>query len=84
MLDHPEPELIVLEYTISNNGVRDAACLRTINKLSLHERSARAAEFCNTVVFDSSGKVAVTSCYKGKLKVILLENGSIQRDFDVS
>lgn len=84
MLDHPDPELIVLEYTISNNGNRDVAGLKTVNHLSLYERSARAAEFCNTVILDPSGTVAVASCYKGKLKVLLLEEGTVQRDFDVS
>ena len=84
MLDHPDPELIVLEYTISNNRVRDTVHLRTVKHLSLYERSARAAEFCNTIIVDPSRTVAVISCYKGKLKVVLLEKGSIQRDFDVS
>jgi DNA damage-binding protein 1 len=84
LTDHPDPELIFLSYTITQNGTRDVAELKTLHHLSLYERSARPAEFFNDMLLDPSGGVLVASCYAGKLKVVLLEGGSYQNDFDVS
>ncbi|KAJ7288527.1 CPSF A subunit region-domain-containing protein [Mycena rebaudengoi] len=76
MLDHPEPALIFL---IFNHGslVRQSG-------LSLLERNQRPAEFFNDIIVHPSGKLAVASCYPGKLKVIVLEAGHYSRHFDVS
>lgn len=84
MTDHPYPELIFLSYSASRNDTRDAAELRTLHYITLHERSARTAEFFNDVLLDPSGSVAVISCYAGKLKVVLISGGNYQRDFDIS
>jgi DNA damage-binding protein 1 len=84
LTDHPDPELIFLSYTISHNGTRDVPELKTLHHLSLYERSARPAEFFNDILLDTSGVVLVVSCYAGKLKVVLLEGGRYESDFDVS
>jgi DNA damage-binding protein 1 len=84
MTDHPYPELIFLSYSTSHNGTRTVAELKTLHHLSLHERSARIAEFLNDVLLDPSGSVAVISCYAGKLKVVVMSGGNYQRDFDIS
>jgi DNA damage-binding protein 1 len=73
-----------LSYTVSHNGVRDIAELKSIHHLSLYERNARPAEFFNDMLLDPTGAVLVASCYTGKLKVVLLEGGSYENDFDVS
>lgn len=84
MTDHPEPELIFLSYTVLHDGTKYVPDLRTMHHLSLYERSARPAEFFNDMLLDPSGGVLVTSCYAGKLKVVLLEGGTYENDFDVS
>jgi DNA damage-binding protein 1 len=81
MMDHPTPELIFLTY--SAPGGTDPATLNTTKHLSLHEDSLRPAEFLNDIIIDSSGRLAVVSCYTGKLKFIVLRNGGYSNDFDV-
>ena len=80
MTDHPDPKLIILSY-----GVEDGvASLTSIGHHSLADRAARHAEFVTDVQVDPTGKVAVASCYTGKLKVITLNNGKVDSAFDVS
>jgi DNA damage-binding protein 1 len=84
LTDHPDPELIFLSYTISHSGTRDVPELKALHNLSLYERNARPAEFFNGMLLDPSGVMLVVSCYAGKLKVVLLEGGGYENDFDVS
>lgn len=84
LTDHPDPELIFLSYTTSHTGGTDIPELKTLHHLSLYERNARPAEFFNGILLDPSGVVLVISCYAGKLKVVLLEGGGYENDFDVS
>lgn len=81
MTDHPDPEIILFSYILGADGVRE---LKTDHYLSLFERSGRAAEFFTNVILDPSGNIVVISCYVGKLKVIVLDNGAYKCDFDVS
>jgi hypothetical protein len=81
LLAHPDPELIFLSYTESESGIGE---LITKKQLSLHERTPRPAEFFNDVLIHPSGKVAVVSCYTGKLKIVKFKAGNYQEDFDVS
>jgi len=81
MVDHPDPEIIFLSYSESGAGTGE---LTPKKHLSLFERSPRPAEFFNDVLVDPAGKLAVVSCYTGKLKIILLKAGSYDQDFDVS
>lgn len=84
LTDHPDPELIFLSYAISHSGTRDVPELKTLHSLSLYERSARPAEFFNDMLLDPTGSVLIISCYAGKLKVVMLESGGYENDFDVS
>ncbi|KAH8114589.1 mono-functional DNA-alkylating methyl methanesulfonate N-term-domain-containing protein, partial [Phellopilus nigrolimitatus] len=82
--DHPDPRLLLLEYVQdSENSKYQLNCVKC---LSLHERSARPAEFVNGCQVDHKGKVAVVSSYVGKLKFVGLKDGLIhdQTSFDVS
>lgn len=81
MLTHPEPELIILGYAESEEGT---ATLAVKKQLSLFERLPRIAEFFTGLLVHPSGKIAVVSCYAGKLKIIKLKGGSYGDDFDVS
>lgn len=80
MIDHPTPELIFLTYSVSSAGFT----LTTTKSLSLYERSPRQAEYLNDTLVDPSGRLAVVSCYTGKLKFILMNGGKYDRDFDLS
>lgn len=79
MTDHPDPRISVLVYEESDGIGR----LVETSSISLHDRIARHAEFCNDVVVDPTGSVAIASCYVGKLKVLRLKNGAVEEDFDV-
>jgi DNA damage-binding protein 1 len=84
LTDHPEPELVFLQFTVSKSGERD---LSATTHLALFEEgeTARPAEFCHDVLVDPSGAVAVVSVYTGKFKIITLtEEGDHGDDFDVS
>lgn len=81
LLAHPDPELIFLSYSESEFGAGE---LTTKKQLMLHERTPRPAEFFNDVLIHPSGKVAVVSCYTGKLKIVKFKAGNYQEDFDVS
>ncbi|KAF8908996.1 CPSF A subunit region-domain-containing protein [Gymnopilus junonius] len=80
MITHPEPELLVLEYT-ENEGVGG---LTVKKQVSLFERLPRVAEFFTNFIVHPSGRLAVVSCYAGKLKVVTFKGGNYQEDFDVS
>ena len=69
LTDHPEPELVFLQYTVSESGEGD---LSVTKHLSLFEKGAQPAEFCHDVLVDPSGAIAVVSVYTGKLKIIVL------------
>ncbi|TCD64528.1 hypothetical protein EIP91_003995 [Steccherinum ochraceum] len=79
MVDHPDPRIVVLSYEEENGSAR----LTDVGSVFLHDRVARHAEFCNDVVVDPTGNVAVVSCYVGKLRVLVLNEGVIEQDFDV-
>ncbi|KAJ7695700.1 mono-functional DNA-alkylating methyl methanesulfonate N-term-domain-containing protein [Mycena rosella] len=83
MLDHPEPELIFLTYTESK---RTGGVLNTTKRLELHggNMNQRPAEFFNDLIVHPDGKLAITSCFTGKLKGIVLHAGNYEDDFDAS
>ncbi|KAG6878094.1 hypothetical protein C0993_012421 [Termitomyces sp. T159_Od127] len=76
---HPDPELIFLAYSENSYGSQ----LTATKQLSLYERTPRSAEFFNDIVVHPSGKLAVASCYVGKLRIIKLKAGDYEEDFDV-
>lgn len=80
MLAHPDPELIFLSYAELETGFTE---LQPTKQLSLYERTPRPAEFFNDILVHPSGKLAVVSCYAGKLKIINLKAGRYQDDFDI-
>lgn len=80
MIAHPDPELVFFTY-IDRQG--DNPGLEVSKKLSLFERIARPAEFFNDVLVHPSGKLAIVSCYSGKLKIIRLKSGTYDKDYDV-
>ncbi|KAG6854676.1 hypothetical protein C0991_003324 [Blastosporella zonata] len=80
LLSHPDPELIFLSYT---DNPSSGSQLSVKKELSLYERTPRPAEFFTDVVVHPSGKVAVVSCYTGKLRVVKLKAGNYDEDFDV-
>lgn len=79
MTDHPDPRVIVLEY----QGKGGTGQLVDVGTVSLHDRIARHAEFCNTVTIDPTGSIAVVSCYVGKLRVLVFQDGTIEEEYDV-
>lgn len=81
MITHPDPELVFLTYVESEAGVGELIAQK---HLALYERTPRAAEFFNDVLVHPSGKLAIVSCYTGKLKVITFKAGNYEGDFDVS
>ncbi|KXN88147.1 DNA damage-binding protein 1a [Leucoagaricus sp. SymC.cos] len=81
LLAHPDPELLFLSYAESEDSTAE---LQPTHQLSLYERTLRTAEFCNDILVHPSGKLAVVSCYIGKLKIINLKAGRYQDDFDAS
>ncbi|KZT73848.1 hypothetical protein DAEQUDRAFT_357103 [Daedalea quercina L-15889] len=81
LTDHPDPRLIVLEYTADRQG---SPSLVSKDYVELHDRVARPAEFVTDVLVSPSGRVAVVSCYTGKLKLIHFKEGKKPEAFDVS
>ncbi|KAH6912768.1 mono-functional DNA-alkylating methyl methanesulfonate N-term-domain-containing protein [Coprinopsis sp. MPI-PUGE-AT-0042] len=81
MTSHPDPELVFFAYKELEDG---GAALSVTKSISLHERSPREAEFCNDLLIHPSGKLAVASCYAGKLKIIKLKAGDYVQDFDLA
>ena len=77
MTDHPDPKLIVMAYQ------EGATSIAELGFLSLADRAARPAEFVTDVQVDPTGKIAIVSCYTGKLKVIPLKDGALGNAFDV-
>ncbi|KAF7365431.1 CPSF-A domain-containing protein [Mycena venus] len=82
LLDHPAPELVFLTYIQSNTG----GTLSVTKRLELSERNhnQRPAEFFNDILVHPDGKLALVSCYTGKLKVVVLKNGKYKSDCDAS
>ncbi|THH31175.1 hypothetical protein EUX98_g3000 [Antrodiella citrinella] len=80
MTDHPDPRIIVLAYEKENGVSR----LVDASSTSLHDRIARHAEFCNDVVVDPTGRIAVVSCYAGKLRILVFGEGVVEEEFDVT
>lgn len=80
MIAHPDPELVFLAYNEPESGNGE---LIVKKQLSLYERAPRPAEFFNDLLVHPSGKLAVASCYAGKLKIINLKAGAYTEDFDV-
>ncbi|KAF5382718.1 hypothetical protein D9615_002834 [Tricholomella constricta] len=80
LLGHPGPELVFLFYTETSSGAGELTAKKS---LSLYERTLRPAEFFSDVVVHSSGKLAVISCYTGKLKIVTFKSGNHDQDFDV-
>ncbi|KDR82646.1 hypothetical protein GALMADRAFT_837022 [Galerina marginata CBS 339.88] len=81
MITHPEPEFILLEYSENEAGVAELVVKKQV---SLFERLPRTAEFFTNFLVHPSGRLAVVSCYAGKLKVVTFKGGNYQEDFDVS
>ncbi|TFK40691.1 CPSF A subunit region-domain-containing protein [Crucibulum laeve] len=81
MIAHPDPELIFFSFKLP---VEETAELVADKQLSLYERTPRPAEFFNNIIVHPSGKLAVVSCYTGKLKIVTFKAGSYEQDFDVS
>ncbi|KAL1677809.1 mono-functional DNA-alkylating methyl methanesulfonate N-term-domain-containing protein [Schizophyllum commune] len=69
MLDHPQPELLFLDFDGSELKLAHALDLSTANALQ------RAAEFCMDFFVNVEGSRLVVSAYAGKLKVVCLEDG---------
>ncbi|KAK7048153.1 CPSF-A domain-containing protein [Favolaschia claudopus] len=82
MLDHPEPELVFLAYTQTDAG----GTLTTTKRLKLFEsnHNQRPAEFFNDILVHPDGKIALVSCYTGKLKLVALDKGNYKADCDAS
>ncbi|KAJ6557241.1 CPSF A subunit region-domain-containing protein [Mycena vulgaris] len=81
MIDHPDPELVFLAY---NESKRTGGTLSTTGRLDLHEKNQRPAEFLNDVVVHPGGKLAIVSCYTGKLRGVVLSEGKYKEDFHAS
>jgi len=81
MTTHPEPELVFISYKGEENSRGELVIEK---QLSLHERSPRIAEFFTDILIHPSGKLAIVSCYAGKLKIVTLKAGQYAQDFDVS
>ncbi|KAJ7202805.1 mono-functional DNA-alkylating methyl methanesulfonate N-term-domain-containing protein [Mycena pura] len=82
LLDHPEPELIFLTYTQSG-GIGKLTVTKRLDLVE-HNHNQRPAEFYNDVIVHPGGKLAIVSCYTGKLKGIVLKTGNYVSDFDAS
>lgn len=81
MITHPDPELLILSFDESDSH---NSRLVIKKRIPLFERSPRLAEFFTNFIVHPSGRLAVVSCYAGKLKVINLQGGKFASDFDVS
>jgi len=82
LLDHPDPELIILR-TIAD---ADSVHLTHVKTINLRENTAlRPAEFFHDIVVDPSGTAVVVSCYASKLKVIQFsKEGHYEGEFDAT
>ena len=81
MFTHPDPEFLILSYEEAQSG---QGRLVVQKQIPLFERPRRMAEFFTDCIIHPSGKLAIVSCYAGKLKVIRLKGGKYVEDFDVS
>jgi DNA damage-binding protein 1 len=79
LTDHPDPRLIILK---AKQSVKGDLLLTVVKTISLHDRHGRHADFCLDVAIDPTGKIAVASAYAGKLRVVVLDDGVYESDFD--
>ncbi|TFK48656.1 hypothetical protein OE88DRAFT_1663726 [Heliocybe sulcata] len=79
LTDHPKHRLYVLSLSASPAG---QPTLKVEKSLELHEQFAYVQEAFTDVLVHPEGQVAVATSYRGKLKVVLFDNGAYQRDFD--
>ncbi|KAJ4488025.1 CPSF A subunit region-domain-containing protein [Lentinula aciculospora] len=75
LLDHPDPEILILNYTETLEP--GSGRLNLKHQIPLDERGSRPSEFCTDAIVHSSGLFAVVSCYTGKLKVVIIETGEV-------
>ena len=80
MTDHPNPNLVLMTYTMED----DVAALVETSSQSLADRAARQSEYVMDFAVDPSGKSVAVSCYTGKLKVVQIQKGELSDPFDVS
>lgn len=78
LTDHPDAKLVLISYSV-NAGI---ATLESKQYVSLQDRTSRHSEFVNDIIVHPSGKVAVVSCYTGKLRIVTFKDGKIERDYD--
>ncbi|KAG6333787.1 hypothetical protein ID866_5298 [Astraeus odoratus] len=81
LTDHPEPELLFVSLSVSRTGTTELAVRK---RLSLFERNSRPAEYLHDVVISPSGQCAVVSVYTSRLRVVVMDEGQYDRDFDAS
>jgi len=81
MLTHPDPEILILSYEEDQSR---QGRLVVQKQILLFEKPRRMSEFFTDCIIHPSGKLAIVSCYAGKLKVIGLRGGQYVEDFDVS
>jgi len=81
MFTHPDPEILILSY--EEDQFRQG-WLVVQKQIQLFEKPRRMSEFFTDCIIHPSGKLAIVSCYAGKLKVIGLRGGQYVEDFDVS
>lgn len=80
--DHPEPFALLIILVRKPSPVNFA--LDIVKTTSLLERNASPSEFLNGSILDPQGKAGAICSYKGKLKVLELEEGTVKSDFDTS
>ncbi|KAF9069809.1 CPSF A subunit region-domain-containing protein [Rhodocollybia butyracea] len=82
LLDHPDPEVLVLKYTESDEP--GSGNLSQKYHIQLDERGSRPSEFCTDAIVHSSGAFAVVSCYTGKLKVVMIDESKAVHNLQLS
>ncbi|KAJ3896557.1 CPSF A subunit region-domain-containing protein [Lentinula edodes] len=75
LLDHPDPEILILNYTETSEP--GSGRLNLKHQIPLDERGSRPSELCTDAIVHPSGLFAVVSCYTGKLKVVMIDNGEV-------
>ncbi|KAE9400776.1 hypothetical protein BT96DRAFT_992689 [Gymnopus androsaceus JB14] len=75
LLDHPDPEVLILNYTEESEPGTGKLNLK--HQIPLDERGSRPSELCTDAIVHPSGMFAVVSCYAGRLKVITIEDGEV-------
>ncbi|CAK5284351.1 unnamed protein product, partial [Mycena citricolor] len=83
MLDHPEAELIFLEFKRSQDSRYSLVISKRV-ELVQRNVNQRPAEFFNDLIVHPHGRIAIASCFSGKIKVVRLNGGHYLSDMDVS